>query len=1024
MQYSKEFLLSLSNQTSRPPRIFRRRIYYFNLINKANLNCKHPTISDSSALCFKSNNVTPYSSNLHNTENVSNPTHVSESKLSFNNLSFSYVNVRSINKKSIIINDLISSNKLDFLALTETWHESSQSPSLISSTPVGYTFLDISRPPNHPLSSKHSSYGGVCIIYRNSFCSSFDSNIKYSSFECLLAIFKSTSFKIALIVIYRPPSSSCSLFIDEFYNLVEYVYSLSIPFFILGDFNIQFNKANIYVSKLENIFDTFNLKQHIISATHTLGNTIDLVLTSSLTKIISLSVTPVVFSDHFLISFSYPLNYSVNNTTVQAFKRNWKNFDPDLFTKLFDYFSFDCFDDVDDFVYFFNNSISCILDIILPLQTFHHRLLSKRAPWFDCECIKLKRISRKFERSFRSKPSSLSHSQYISALNNYKSILFSKHCQYLRTSIISASSSKHRWTILNRLLHKNLPPPLSFSAQDYHNYIAEKLDITRANFNYKHSDQSDISFVSDNSFKLEYFNPISYSDLVSIINGMSSSSCSLDVIPTHLLKTLSHILYPVILKIVNLSLSTSKFPSQYKSSIIVPTLKNSTLDPASLSSYRPISNLSFISKIIEKVVFKQTYLYLQSNSLLPVFQSGFRIGHNTESSLLKLYNDLILSFDRNLVSVLVCLDYSSAFDTVDHLLLLSVLENKYNIKKSSYNWFKSYLFDRTYYVSLDNLSSKPSILQCGVPQGSILGPLLFIMYTSELSNIISTFNFNSLSYADDSHLYCSFDVSSYDSVMSSISNCLVAIESWSSSMSLKLNPSKFELIYFDRLGKLNSNPCVFSNYTIDPSQSVRSLGFVLDSKLSLSNQILSVAKSCYFHLRRIRQLTLYLDDPSLHLLVSSLVLSRLDYCNSLYSGLPESTLKPLNKVFNCAVRLVSRTSYFSHISPSLINLHWLPIRYRIIFKLCTIMFKLKNLISPDYLKSLIKSPLRSNLRSSSSFHYQLPSINHIFAKRSFSFAGPYSWNSLPPHLTCCNSLLSFRKELKTFLFKKFLDEIT
>ena len=153
----------------------------------------------------------------------------------------------------------------------------------------------------------------------------------------------------------------------------------------------------------------------------------------------------------------------------------------------------------------------------------------------------------------------------------------------------------------------------------------------------------------------------------------------------------------------------------------------------------------------------------------------------------------------------------------------------------------------------------------------------------------------------------------------------------------------------------------FSSYSIEPSNQIRSLGFIFDSKLTLSNQILSVTKCCYFHLWRIRQLLPYLDDPSLHLLVSALILSQIDYCNSLYYGLPESVLKPLNTVFNFAARLVSRSLYH-YITPYLILLHWLPIKYRIIFKISVNMFKLKKLYYPEYLKSLILQPHRSNFK--------------------------------------------------------------
>ena len=161
-------------------------------------------------------------------------------------------------------------------------------------------------------------------------------------------------------------------------------------------------------------------------------------------------------------------------------------------------------------------------------------------------------------------------------------------------------------------------------------------------------------------------------------------------------------------------------------------------------------------------------------------------------------------------------------------------------------------------------------------------------------------------------------------------------------MHLKLNPSKFNFIYLSKSKSLPSSlpPIIISDLTIYPSSTIRCLGFFLDSSLSFNPQILSVASSCFFHLRRIRQISSYLDDASLKILVCSLVLSRLDYCNSLYFNLPKSTFYLLVKAFNSAARLVSQTPKFSHISPSLVDVHWLPPHFCFSFKICTLMYKI------------------------------------------------------------------------------------
>ena len=184
----------------------------------------------------------------------------------------------------------------------------------------------------------------------------------------------------------------------------------------------------------------------------------------------------------------------------------------------------------------------------------------------------------------------------------------------------------------------------------------------------------------------------------------------------------------------------------------------------------------------------------------------------------------------------------------------------------------------------------------------------------------------------------------------------------------------------------------------------------------------TIAKSSYFHLRRIEKLVPFLDDTTLKLLVSSLILSRIDYCNSLYYGLPFSTLYPLNKAFNSAARLVARAPLFSHISPFLLHLHWLPLKFRIIFKICTLMFKINNNISPKYLNDLIVKPKRAGLRSSSSIYFFIISVRLSFANSAFAVSGLLLWNSLPSSLTSSESLTLFRKGLKKHLFERFIEE--
>ena len=696
------------------------------------------------------------------------------------------------------------------------------------------SLVEQARPPTNPFSAQHSSYGGICLLFKSSYSVSLNSSTKFSSFECLFTSVKINSFKFNLIGIYRPPKCSKPQFLEDFYNLSESLFSLSTPSFIIGDFNIPINKTkDSFVSQFLEILSTFNFFQHCDFPTHNRGNTLDLIISPLFSNISNLSPVNLHFTDHYFISFTLPLSQPLINLTSVT-KRCWSRFDNIQFSNLFltSGFSSSSFTDVDSFMDNLNLTISSILDTLVPFETFKFRLFSKKAPWFDRDCVLLKQSARKAERAYRSKLSKGSWYEWQYHLKQYHNLIFTKHSSFLRKSIVLASSSRNRWSSLSKLLNKKSPPP-SFSPDDYHNFLTTKIESIRSSNNSK---TPIFSKFSTETFT--FFSPITLDYLTKLINSMSSSTCSLDLIPTTIFKELSSVLYPILLDLINLSLSTSVFPSVLKSSFIIPTIKNASLDPSSLSSYRPVSNLSFISKIMERVVYEQISAYLTAFSLLPSSQSGFRPGHSTETALLKLHNDLIVSSDSGLSTLLLCLDFSSAFDTVDHSLLLDVLDKSFNITSDALRWIKSYLSGRYSYVSIESSKSTPVSLSYGVPQGSILGPLLFILYTSELPHIISSHSLNSQMYADDSYVYSTFSNSSLESVLNKIAACLQSIISWSSSMCLKLNPDKFELIYFNKSSKsLNPLPLVLpppSSLSISPSPLIRSLGFLFDSNLSLT----------------------------------------------------------------------------------------------------------------------------------------------------------------------------------------------
>ncbi len=286
------------------------------------------------------------------------------------------------------------------------------------------------------------------------------------------------------------------------------------------------------------------------------------------------------------------------------------------------------------------------------------------------------------------------------------------------------------------------------------------------------------------------FVQVTHADVEKLITASTTKQCELDSVPTRILKSLCSSFVVILTFLINTSLSQSRLPDSHKRAIIRPRLKKFGLDPSDPSSYRPISNLSFISKLVERVVHRQISTYVEENNLLPSTQSGFRRHHSTETAVVKVYNDIVLALDSGLITALLLLDFSAAFDCVDHGILLRLLEYQFGITSTALHWISSFLSSRSCKIHLGAQTSKTYNILFGVPQGSILGPLLFILYTSNIISIASRLGIIIHLYADDTQLYIKLSTEDISAAKDKINMCIHEIQAWCASMRLKVNASK------------------------------------------------------------------------------------------------------------------------------------------------------------------------------------------------------------------------------------------
>jgi len=746
----------------------------------------------------------------------------------------------------------------------------------------------------------------------------------------------------------------------------------------------------------------------VTSATHDLGGILDVVASRADLPSPDVNVLDVGLSDHRLLRWSSSLTRPAP-VYVTTTGRPWRRLDAAEFTAALQSSSLCRPDvwsslDVDELAQLYDSVLTSILNDLLPVRTVRCRRRPSD-PWYDDDCRQMKRHVRRLEREYRkSEPGRAADAAeaWRAQRRAYRDLLRHKRESFWAAKVDSERSCPSQlWQSIDRLLGRGSAPMTQvISANDFHRFFDDKVAGVRAST----SGASPPSFSSAPlGCSWFQFQPLSVEDVIAAVRQLPDKHCISDPMPTSLLKENIHVLAPFLTFLFNQSLSVGSVPVIFKAAYISPRLKKSDLDTADVKSYRPISNLPVLSKVLERLVAKQLLSHLDEFKLLPDLQSAYRAHHSTETAVLKVLSDILTAVDNGDLAMLALLDLSAAFDSVDQRILLRRLQISYGLDGVVLQWFVSYLDHRTQFVRCKDSTSAPSMVDFGVPQGSVLGPLLFLLYTANLVMLIQSYDLQPHLYADDTQIYGFCQPCDSSSLESRMSDCFSAVADWMSSNRLQLNATKTEIFWCTssrRQHQLPTNQLTVGNDLVTPVTSVRNLGIYMDADLSMRTHVLRTAAGCFAVLRRIKSIRRSVTQPVLQSLVVALVLSRLDYGSTVLFGLPQQLVDKLQSVQNAAARLIFAARRRDHISPLLQSLHWLRVADRITFRLAVLTYRCLHSSAPEYLSRQLQRvsdvQTRQRLRSSSSTALVISrTCRATIGGRCFSAAATSVWNSLP-----------------------------
>lgn len=912
------------------------------------------------------------------------------------------------------IKNYVENNELEILAFTEA--RVTEDINDVELQIKGYS---------HVRCNSENRYTGAVICYVKNYVNyEVKLNISTDKVLWLLAIEVN---KCLIVIVYRSPSSSTAEFLIHFERIVEDIQALSNDnIYIVGDLNIDVGVSSFYEDKLIKLMKNIGLSQKVKDYTRITDiskTIIDLVFTNDEEAQVEVRRTPKI-TDHDIISLSVTKSSQMNNLNKETYYYKFRDLKKINETNIVQILSGKKWlnGEIDHMLDVFNNNIISAVDELAPIQTRKSKKLMNK--WFDEE-TKLLIERRDFAYNQARLQSTEERWLVYKELRNLVTTTIRRKKKLYYENLIdqNKNNSKAMWRAIKEVLgnkgKKNTISKIYIGnslvtdeeqiAERFNEYFVTSIDNIVKNKKQNKTFTSNQLEIEENNLQLANFRHIAIDDIKKIIGTLKKNN-SIDGIDKKIIEIGMPVIGKELMNIINKSIDEGKVPDKWKGSLVIPVPK--VINTKKCEEHRPINMQPVSEKTMEVFIKEQILDHVKINNILIPNQSGFRDKHSCESSIQLVVSKWKELIDQGKTVLTVFIDFKRAFETIDRKKLTNKLA-KYGIVGSANKWVNDYLSNRYQQTKIgEHISSKKEV-NFGVPQGTVLGPLLFILYINDIVTCLDSSTIINL-FADDTAI--TVFGSGVEEVIEKMQAELKSLEEWLSSNNLFVNTQKTKVMLFNKKNCENINKIELFGNQLEYVVECKYLGLIIDNQLNFSKHanyvIDKVNKKINFFRRLSNNLSMYTRVT----VYKSIIAPHFDYCPTILFYLNEKEKNSLQKLQNRAMRVILKTNRYVRIKDMLECLQFMSVDQRLVYMNLLFIFKMIHNLLPEYMAekiSFVNDVHNYNTRNACDIY--VPTVKKTSTQNSLFHKGLVIYNSLPHNIKNINSINIFKRNISQYV---------